>query len=276
MDLIVVLAALLSAFLHAAWNAAVKAAPDSDGAMAAQVVASGLIALPLLAFFPLPPLAAIPWLTASTACNVLSMVLLLRGYEHGGFGFVYPLARAASPLLVTLLAGAVVGERLSPVGLAGIALVSTGVALFAIGPGQHGPRAIVYALAAGACTAAYIVCDAQGARLSPSVPGYALVVATVNAAAFGTLHGLRRGSVAHALRVHWGLATFGSAAAIASYMLILWVWSRAPIAVGAALRDTSIVFGALIAVAVLKERLGFRRLAAVGVIACGVAALRFA
>jgi len=169
-----------------------------------------------------------------------------------------------------------VGERLSPVGLAGIALVSTGVALFAIGPGQHRPWAVGYALAAGACAAAYIVCDAQGARLSPSVPGYALVVAVVNAAAFGTLHGLRRGSVVQALRVHWGLATFGSVAAIASYMLILWVWSRAPIAVGAALRDTSIVFGALIAVAVLKERLGPRRLAAVAVIASGVAALRFA
>ena len=80
----VIAAALLSALLHAAWNAAVKASPDPRSAMAVQVVASGLIAVPLLMIVPLPSPAALPWLCASVAFNVLTILALVRGYEQGG------------------------------------------------------------------------------------------------------------------------------------------------------------------------------------------------
>jgi len=111
-DGVVVAAALLSALLHAAWNAAVKAAPDPRGAMAAQVVASGLAAVPLLLLVPLPPPQALPWLAASAVCNLLVTLSLVRGYAHGGgFAFVYPVARAVSPVLVTCFAATGANDR---------------------------------------------------------------------------------------------------------------------------------------------------------------------
>lgn len=278
MDGAVVGAALVSAFLHAAWNAGVRASADPEGAMASQVVASGLAALPFLLLFPLPGAAAWPWLAASAACNLLTMLALVAGYAHGGdFGVVYPLARAASPLLVALFARVLVGERLGPIGGAGVATISVGVALFAAGRGPHRPAALAFALAAGLCSAGYAVCDAQGGRLSPSVAGYGMTASALNAALFAAVHLLRgRGPLRVALRTHPGMATVGAAAAVLSYLLILWVWSQTRIAVGAALRDTSIVFAAVIAVVVLKEPPTRTRLAGVAVVAAGAALLRFA
>jgi drug/metabolite transporter (DMT)-like permease len=276
MDPVVVAAALLSAFLHAAWNAAVKGSSDPRGAMAAQVVASGIIAAPLLAAVPLPGADVLPWLGASALFNLLAILTLLQGYSHGGFGFVYPLTRAVSPLLVTLLARILFGEKLSPTGIAGVILISAGVALFAAGRGQHRPAALAYALAAGAFSAAYAVCDAQGARLSPSVPGYAMAAMILNAVAYGAVHRLRGGSIGPALKANRGIAILGSGAAVLSYVLILWVWDRTPVAVGAALRDTSIVFGALIATAVLRERMTRVQIGAVIVVTLGACVLRFA
>ena len=274
---IVVAAALLSAVLHAAWNAAVKASADPQGAMAAQVVASGLIAAPILIFLPLPSRAALPWLCGSATFNLLTLIALLRGYERGGgFGLVYPLARATSPLLVLLLANALEGEAVSTTGTLGIALVSSGVLLFTYGEGWRRPAALTYALLAGACSAAYAVCDANGARHSPSVLGYGLTMSIVNAVVFGSFHRLRKASsLAGAFRFHPGMATLGSLAANLSYFLILWVWSRAPIAIGAALRDTSVVFAALIATR-LGERLSLQHLGAVALVAGGACLIRFA
>ena len=109
-DSIVVGAALLSAFLHAAWNAAVKSSSDPRSAMAAQVVGSGLLSVPLLTLVPLPSQAALPWLCGAASLNLVVLIALLRGYAHGGgFGFVYPLARATSPLLVLFLASSLQG-----------------------------------------------------------------------------------------------------------------------------------------------------------------------
>ncbi len=238
MDGVVVAAALLSALLHAAWNAAVKAAADPRGAMAAQVVASGIAAVPLLLLVPLPPPEALPWLAGSAVCNLLVTLSLVRGYAHGGgFAFVYPVARAVSPVLVTLFAGLLLSERLGPAGYAGVALVSIGVALFAGGRGERQPAALLYALTAGAFSAAYAICDAQGVRLSPSVAGNGLSVSVVNSVVFASAYRLRGGGpVGSALAAHAGVATFGAAAATASYLLILWVWARSPVAVGAARR----------------------------------------
>jgi len=274
---IVVAAALLSAFLHAAWNAGVRASRDPQGAMAAQVVASGLIAVPILVFVPPPSSAVLPWLCGSAIFNLLTLVALLRGYERGGgFGLVYPLARASSPLLVLLLASVLQGEAVSAVGVLGIALVSSGIVLFALGEGWRRPAALIYALLAGAASAAYAICDANGARHSPSVLGYGLTMSIINAGIFGLLHRLRTGAPpTHALRSHVGIATLGAGAASLSYFLILWVWSRAPIAIGSALRDTSVIFAALIA-ATLGERLSPQRMGAVILVASGACLIRFA
>lgn len=272
---VVVAAALLSAFLHAAWNAAVRAASDPRRAMAAQVVASGLLVAPLLFILPLPSPDAVPWLAASVTCSLLAVLALVRGYARGGgFAVVYPLTRAISPLVVTLLARLMLGERLSAGGYAGVALISAGVGLFAIGGGRAGWPAVGWGLAGGLLTAAYTVCDAQGVRLSPSVAGYGATVSLLNALVLGSVHHLRLGSIRDALTTHLGIVTLGSGSAILSYLTILWVYTRTQVAIGAALRDTSILFAALIAMVVLRERMTAGRLGALALIAAGAVTLR--
>ena len=180
---------------------------------------------------------------------------------------------------MTILAWVLAGEELSATGFGGVVLVSTGVALFAAGRGRPSAAVLGSALAAGVFSAGYAVCDAQGVRLSPPTVGYGLTVSALNAAVFGSVHRLRggeSGSVRAALASNPRVATFGAAAAMLSYLLILWVWERTQIAVGAALRDTSIAFAALIAVVALGERMNRTRVAAVALVAAGAGVRRFA
>ena len=98
-----VCAALFSALLHASWNGAVKASRRPTETMAAQMILAALIGLPGLLWTGLPPLASVPWIAASTVLSILTVTALLKGYETGGFGLVYPMARAISVLLVVPL-----------------------------------------------------------------------------------------------------------------------------------------------------------------------------
>src|SRR5690242_6688433 len=118
MDAVDVGAALLSAVLHAGWNAAVKASRDPTRAMTAQMLLSALFVLPGLAWSGLPAAAAWPWIAASTLMNVLTVTALLRAYELGGFGIVYPVGRAIAVLLVVPLVAIFAGGLPGPAALA--------------------------------------------------------------------------------------------------------------------------------------------------------------
>ncbi|WP_345537811.1 DMT family transporter [Variovorax defluvii] len=260
MDNLLVGAALLSAVLHAAWNAAVKASPHPAQAMLGQMLVSAVLALPLLAWAGLPPPAAWPWLAASLLLNVGAVAALLRGYVHAGLGIVYPMARASSVLLVLPLAAAVAGERPAPLGMLGIALVSTAMLILALGTGREGKLkgpALGWILAAGVFGAGYAVCDAQGVRQSQSPLAYGAALTIVNAATWAWLQ-QRAGVSMAGVAAQWRRALPAGVAAMLSYLLILWAFQHGPIALGAALRDTSAVFAALIAVTILKEPLDRR------------------
>jgi drug/metabolite transporter (DMT)-like permease len=276
MDALPVLAALLSALLHASWNAAVKAHRQPALAMAAQMAAAALLSLPLLAWAGLPAPAAWPWLAASTAMNMAAVAALLRAYAAGGFGMTYAMVRATSVLGVVPLAAMVAGEWLAPPALGGAALIVASLAALGAGARGHADfsrRAWGWTLAAGACSAAYVVIDAQGARRAGSAIAYGAAVSIANALAMAWLH-RRLGPpwrwLAAAGHRVWLLAL----ASTASYLLILWAYTRAPIAAAAALRDTSALFAMLIGVLWLKERLSATRLLALALAAAGVPLLR--
>jgi drug/metabolite transporter (DMT)-like permease len=274
LDNTLVLAALLSAALHAAWNAAVKAHAHPPLAMTAQMLASAALALPLLLWTGAPERAAWPWMVASTLFGMGAVAATLRAYEHGGFGVVYPISRAASVLLVLPLAAATAGEWPQPLALLGVALVSAAVLLLARGQGSALSRATLgWTLAAAAFTAGYIVCDAQGVRRAGSALAYGCTLATANALLWTGWQN-RRGLRLAELGPLWRRSLAVAAAAMSSYLLILWVWTQAPIALGSALRDTSAIFATLIAIFVLKERVDRRVLWAVALATAGTAAIR--
>ncbi len=278
MDVWHVAAALASALLHAGWNAAVKASPQPKEAMTAQMLTSAALVVPGLLWTGLPAPASWIWIAASTALNVATVTALLRAYELFGFGLVYPVVRALSVLLVVPLAASLSGETLSPAGLAGIGLVSASLLLLAIGNARQSavPRlALCWIVIAGIATAAYVMCDAQGVRHAGSPWAYGFAVSVTNATAMSWMQGSARRPW-RIVAAQAAIAVPMAIAAVTSYLLILWVWSGAPIAPAAALRDTSAVFALVIAIVWLKEPFTRLRLCAILLSTAAVPLLRFA
>jgi len=273
-------AALTSAVLHAGWNAAVKASPTPRPAMAAQMIGAALVAAVLLFWTGLPSIAAVPWMAVSTALNMLAVLALLRAYESGPFGTVYPITRAVSVLVVAVLSALFAREWLGLTTTGGVLLIVAALGMLALdarrmtadGAGLS-PRAFAWTLAAGIVTALYVLADAQGARAGESAAAYGCTVSITNALAMAW-RTRDAGSPWSLLRDHWRIALPTSFASMASYLLILWVWSAAPIAPAAALRDTSAIFAMLIGVIWLKETMSPRRLLAVTLAIAGVPLLR--
>lgn len=273
-----VAAALLSALLHAGWNAAVKASARPMEAMAAQMLTSAALVVPGLLWTGLPAQASWIWLAASSMMNIVTVSALLRAYALGGFGVVYPVVRAVSVLLVVPLAAQLVGDRLGLAAIAGIGLVAVSLGLLGYSAGRDGAfttRALVWTFLAGLSTAAYVMCDAHGVRLAGSPWAYGFAVSVTNAAAM-CWRQRHIGTPRQLLKSNWAIAAPTAAAAVASYLLILWVWSQAPIAPASALRDTSAVFAILIAIAWLKEPFTPSRMLAVLLAAAAVPLLRLA
>jgi drug/metabolite transporter (DMT)-like permease len=271
-----VAAALLSAVLHAGWNAAVKASARPSEAMAAQMLVGAVLVVPGLFWTGLPASASWPWIAASTLMNVVTVTALLRAYELGGFGVVYPVVRAVSVLLVVPFAAFLVGDRLGLGAIAGVGLIALSLAMLAWGAangGDFGVRPLAWTLVTGLATAAYIACDARGVRLASSAWAYGFAVTITNAIAMGW----RQRRVATPWRLVRGntaVAVPAAIAAVVSYLVILWVWTQAPIAAASALRDTSAVFAILIAVLWLKEPFTPSRVLAVLSAAAAVPLLR--
>ena len=276
MDATDVAAALLSAVLHAGWNAAVKASRDPPRAMTAQMLLSACSCCRAScgpACRRLPHGRGSP---ASTLMSVVTVSALLRAYELGGFGLVYPVARAIAVVLVVPLVAVFAGGWPGPAALGGIAIIALSLAMLAWDTVRDRGvplQALAWIFAAGVGAAGYILCDAQGVRASGSPWAYGFVVSITNAAAM-CWRQRHNGAPWAQLQGQWSVAVPAAVASVASYLLILWVWGHAPIAPAAALRDTSAVFAILIAVVWLKEPFTRTRILAVLLAAAAVPLLR--
>lgn len=276
MDLGHVAAALLSALLHAGWNAAVKTSRWPAEAMTAQMVLSAALALPILLWSGLPDRASLVWVALSTLLNMLAVLALLRAYERGGFGLVYPTMRAVAVLFVVPLSAALAGDRVGLGPLCGIVIIAIALGALAYDAARErvvGLEALGWTLAAGLCSAACILSDGQGVRAAGSPWAYGCVSAVANASAM-CWRRRRAGSLWGQLQRNWAVGAPTAVAAMVSYLLILWVWSGAPIAPAAALRDTSAIFAILIAVVWLREPFTLTRILAVVLAAAAVPLLR--
>ncbi len=237
---------------------------------------AALIGLPGLYWTGLPAAEAWLWIGLSTLLNTLTVPAMLRAYALGGFGIVYPVIRAVAVLLIVPLAAMLAGERVGPFGLVGVAVIAASLLMLAFDAARaQGPnlRALGWTLAAGLGTAAYVICDARGVRDSGSPWAYGIIVSLTNAVAM--LVRQRRALPPRAeLPGVLAVAIPGGIASMASYLLILWVFSLAPIAPSAALRDTSALFAIIIAALFLRERFTAPRVGAVLLAALAVPLLR--
>lgn len=276
----VVLLVLFAALLHAGWNALVKAGPDKLLSTVIVASGSGLLAALALPFLALPAPASWPWLLGSVFCHLAYYQLLAAAYAHGDMGYAYPLMRGSAPLLVALVSAALVGEVLSVRQYGAIGLICAGVLAMSLwrGAGAAPPsrRSTLFALLNAAVIACYTLIDGVGVRLSGAPVAYTLWLFALSAVVLLAAVMGRRQALRDYVSQYWKTGLLGGFVSMAAYGLALWAMTAAPVPVVAALRETSILFAALIARVFLRERLGVHRLCAVGLIAGGAVAMRFA
>lgn len=265
---------LVAAVAHAGWNAIAHAIDDKVVGIALFGVGGAAVALPLVLLAPFPAAASWPWLLASVGVHIFYHLLLMTSYNLGDFSQMYPIARGSAPLLVTVLAAVFVGELPLPLELAGVIVVSAGLgSLVLVGglPGRHELPALLAALATGATIATYTLIDGTGVRASGSAAGYTGWLILLDSLVVTLYAVLRRGrSLAGQVRRHAVLGLLGGALSLVAYGLVLWAQTKGPLAPISALRETSIVVGAIIGAVVFKEGFGPRRVVATGIVLAGV------
>jgi len=269
----VTLAVLGAALLHAGWNALLKGSADKQLDTVALSVGSALIGLAIAVWLPAPARESWPWLAASALVHILYFLFLANAYHWGELSYAYPIMRGGGPVIVALAGAAVFGEVLPPVPTFGVALVCAGIVGFAAGKAD--PRATAFALGNAVVIAAYTLIDAKGARASGSPVAYALWFFIANGITLYAWAGIRRGAVVpRYLAANWPRILIGAALTTGSYGVALWAMTRAPVALVAVLRETSVIFGEVIAYFVLHEKFTRRRLVATGAVMVGLALLK--
>jgi drug/metabolite transporter (DMT)-like permease len=271
-------AVLFAAACHAGWNALIKVGLDPLSTtilIAVGAAAMSVVALPLVG---LPAAAAWPWLIASAFVHLFYFAALAESYRTGDLGQVYPIARGSAPLMTAIASPFLVGEHLSVFGWAGILALAAGVLLLSARGGrivQLDRRAVSFALATALTICAYSLIDGIGARLSQKPQAYVAWLFVANAVVL-LPYGLWRDAAGTtlALRRFWGRGLAGGALQALSYGVVLWAMTLAPIAIVAGLRETSVLFGAAIAVVVLKEPLRAARIVAAALIVAGLVLIR--
>jgi drug/metabolite transporter (DMT)-like permease len=274
----VALAVLGAALLHASWNALLKSGADKQLDTIGLAAGSGALALAAAPFLPVPAAASWPWIAASTLVHIAYFRLLAGAYRYGDLSFSYPIMRGGGPLIVTAAGALVFGEVLPWGRLAGVLLICAGILAFATHPAAN-PHALrhslAHALGNAAVIAAYTLIDARGARLSGAPVSYTLWFFVANGVVIVALGWLQRGAaVPGHLRRHWRRAALGGALSAGAYAIALWAMTQAPVALVAVLRETSVVFAAVLGALFLKERFTPRRIAATLTVLAGLAALR--
>jgi drug/metabolite transporter (DMT)-like permease len=280
MQKVVFLAVLFAAVCHAGWNALVKIGLDPLATTALIAIGSGLVALAGLPAAGGPAAEAWPWLGVSVVIHLFYFAALSESYRAGDLGQVYPIARGSAPLMTAAVTTFVIGEKLGAAGSVGIVALVAGVFLLSAHGGRKlarfDRRAIGFALLTALTICAYSVVDGIGARASLNPAAYGMWLFLGNALLL-TAYALYRdgGAVVVAVRGFWGRGLIGGALQVLSYGTVLWAMTRAPIAIVATLRETSVLFGALIAVMLLKEPLRAARIVAALLIVAGLALIRF-
>jgi len=274
----VTLLVLLAALMHASWNAIAKSGASKLLDITTMAMAAGAMCAVALLFLPAPARASWPWLAASVLLHVVYFTALAGAYRWGDLSHAYPLMRGVAPLLVALFGVLLLDDQLSVAMWVGVLLICAGILLpFLLRPGTvRAPgKGTLIALGNSAIIASYTLVDGHGTRLSASPVAYCLWVFVLDALPIAALalarH--RRGTWGY-MRQRWLAGAIGGFLTVASYSIVLWAMTRAPIAAVAALRETSVIFAALIGSVLLKEEMGRPRIAGAIVVACGIAALR--
>jgi drug/metabolite transporter (DMT)-like permease len=280
MDSFVFAAVLVGAACHAGWNAAIKVGLDTVLTTSLIAMGAGVVALVLVPFVGLPLAPAWPWLMASVAVHLLYFIGLSESYRVGDLGQVYPLARGTAPLLTAVLSFPLLGEALGISAWSGILMLVGGVLLLSARGGRELARfdrhATGLAMFTAATICAYSLVDGMGARLAGSAGAYIAGLFVGNGIVLAAYMVVRRRKEAlPAFATHWKTGLAGGTLQVVSYGIAIWAMTVAPIAIVAALRETSVLFGSVFAIVFLNEPVRRSRVLAALIIVSGLMLMRF-
>jgi drug/metabolite transporter (DMT)-like permease len=262
---------LSAAFLHASWNALLRGGADRTQSMLIMNVTVGIAGLAMMAIAGLPAAASAAYVFASGVIHLVYNALLVRMYRSGDLGETYPVARGSSPALVALGGSLFAAEWMSLPGTIGIGLVCAGIFMLAAARGRLQAMNLPAALATGVSIAAYTVVDGLGVRASGNWISYTGgMFAFFLAVPIWYLARRQRAMFAVPL-AEAAKAASGGLISLAAYGAIIWAMQANAMGAVSALRETSVVFAALLGAAFLNERLTGLRIAACCIIAVGAA-----
>jgi drug/metabolite transporter (DMT)-like permease len=259
--------------LHASWNAIVKQVSDRLMAFAWIGVASAVTGGLVLVLTGLPAAAALWFAGASAVIHVGYNLALMNSYRLGAFNQTYPIARGTSPLVVAAGAYLLAGEKLSTTALLGVGTLAAGLISLAFSSGRLSRAdlpAVGAAVLTGLTIAAYTLVDGLGVRRAGDPWSYVALLFLLQGPPLTVAAIIRRPRAAWAGTETRRRGLLAGVLCVAAYGIVLWAQTRAPLAEVAAIRETSVVFAALIGVKAFGESFGTRRVAAALVIAAGI------
>jgi drug/metabolite transporter (DMT)-like permease len=264
---------ILSAIAHAVWNALVKSAGDRTLTMVAIRTVGMMLGLVALPFVDWPSPESWKWLAVTAVVMFAYYALLVRSYGVGDMSVVYPLARGLAPVLTTIAAFLVIGEALSTGQIAAVVMISIGIMALSFGAGAS-RTAVGFALATGVSVATYSFFAGLGVRTAGTVLGFQACLEIVTG--FGMLcYGVvvRRADLVIYMRRHGAVGLFAGVVSVAGFLAYLVAARSLPLGPVSALRETSVIFGAVLGTLVLREGFGLRRIAAAVLVTVGIVLL---
>ncbi|RAN36779.1 MULTISPECIES: DMT family transporter [unclassified Hyphomonas] len=268
---------LLSAISLATTNVLVKGGGDIlTGRMIVQVTAA-LIVLPFAFFFPLPPLSTLPLLAISMVSHWFYQGCLIRAMHRGDLSLVYPVMRGLGPLATAVFATFLLQEHLAPMQQVGLFCASFAILFFALPTAatREGRsldrRALFWAVLTAVGIGLYAVSDTRAARAMPHPMTFVIILFLFDwVGVTAVFLWQRRGRYMKTIRPQFRSGVIGGIVGCLSYGMAIFAYTMTDAAMVTALRETSVVFAAVMAALFLKESFGARRIVAASVLATGL------
>jgi drug/metabolite transporter (DMT)-like permease len=264
-----------AAILHASWNAVLRGGDDRLWSMTLMMIAVAGVTAIAAAFMSWPNAASWPYVIASALIHVGYNLSLVRTYRSGDLGQTYPVSRGSSPVLVALGALVFAHETLDVAASIGIALVSGGIVSLAFQGKRLRADFLPAAFTTGVLIGAYTVVDGIGVRLSGSSLAYSNSMFLLWSITTLSIYWAMRRKPPAYTKAQTAMALIGGIVSILAYGIVIWAMQYDAMGVVSALRETSVVWAAIIGRIFLKEKLTARRMASCLAIAAGAACLAY-
>lgn len=277
MPFTVLLAVLGAALLHAGWNAIIKTGLSKQTSMFLLSVGHAAIGFCVALTKPFPEAEVWPWLLASGLIHMAYQLFLAFAYEQGDLSRVYPLARGAAPMMVLVVSVLFLSDPMGVMDYVGVMVLGLGIAFMARGVFTNGEsrRLLPFAFGSAMATAGYTLADGLGARVAGDPLQYVGWLMMLSALFYTPAAIALRGvEVIRASRRDWIMGMIAAAASFAAYAIAVWAMTVAPLALVAALRETSILFAVLLGWLLFGDKMDKGKAIAAVLIVSGVVLTR--